>query len=263
MHYMRRLSSPLLYACLLMTCIIGFVCNRIPYDFTFLVRRLNDSALVEQALLSIPTCTPQDRPRQRRLLSTMQAWARFADAHDLRYWLAFGTLIGYVQRGGLLPHDSDVDILIMQQDTARLVALSNVSTAFDADTYVLRVQPQWRFVHYVNRSYVRSEGINFVAPNARFIHRKTHYHVDIWAAHETSLNRSANVEDYDSSSIMEYSNNYDWDTFPRNWTFPLRRCDFSGVKSWCPAEPSRLVAAKYGDIALSRSDTSCVNSTWV
>ena len=248
--------------CLVIVIVTGLVYNTIRYHVTSLVGRINDSALIEQALLTIPTCTPRDRPRQRLLLSTLQVWARFADAHGLRYWLAYGTLVGYVQRGGLLPHDADVDILIMQHDTARLVALSDVSTAFDANTYALRVQPLWRIVDYVNRSYFPSEGIHFVAPNARFIHRKSDCHVDIWAAHDPPSNHSAGVKDH-SSHIMDYSSDYDWESFPRNWTFPLRQCEFSGVKSWCPAEPSRLVAAKYGDSAVSQSDTSCVNSTWV
>ena len=46
------------------------------------------------------------------------------------------------------------------------------------------VHPQWHIVGYANRSYFPEKGINFVAPNARFIYRETGHYADIFPAYD-------------------------------------------------------------------------------
>src|SRR5262249_31580072 len=136
--------------------------------------------LIEKALKDIPTCTPNDRPHQRILLALLQAWAHLAEKHNLQYWLAYGSLVGYVQRRGLLPHDGDTDVVMMHDDMPKLV---NVSQLNFSSKYEIKIQPQWKIVGEKNRFYFYDQGINFVAPNARFVDRKTRNHVDIFPAY--------------------------------------------------------------------------------
>ncbi|CAF5146470.1 unnamed protein product, partial [Rotaria magnacalcarata] len=75
---------------------------------------------IEKVLVQIPTCTPDDGARQSALLHTLLQWSQFAQEHNIRYWIAYKTLLGYVQRDGLLPNALDFDILAMAQDTSRL-----------------------------------------------------------------------------------------------------------------------------------------------
>ncbi|CAF4740603.1 unnamed protein product, partial [Rotaria sp. Silwood2] len=46
------------------------------------------------------------------------------EQYNPQYWITFGTLVGYVQRRGLLPHDLDVDVIMMSDDTPQLIKLS-------------------------------------------------------------------------------------------------------------------------------------------
>ena len=212
---------------------------------------LDENSQLEIFLEQIPVCTQFDRYRQRHILKTLIAWHQFATEHQIEYWLSYGSLVGYVQRRGLLPHDEDVDILIRANDTRLLVPFTKTNFS---STFKMKVHPDWSIVGYENRSYYREKGINFVAPNARFVYRLLHYHVDIWPMYEF---------DPENETLTDYGEDYDWSSTPRNWTFPLKRCEFDGIQTWCPAEPEKLVTKLYGESALNESDTRCVDGAWV
>ncbi|CAF5169360.1 unnamed protein product, partial [Rotaria sp. Silwood1] len=177
---------------------------------------------IENALQQVPTCTSGDRPRQRRLLTNFQAWSHLAEQYNLQYWISYGTLVGYVQRRGLLPHDHDIDVTMMTDDTPQLINISRMNFSTD---YEIKVQPQWHIVGDTHRSYFREQGINFVAPNARFIHRKTRYHVDIFPAYDFNpLYANKSIEDKQSENLTIYNTKYNWLSYPRSWTYPLKTC---------------------------------------
>ena len=222
---------------------------------------MSDSELIEKALNQTPTCTPADRHRQRILLTSLQSWSKLAEEHHLQYWLSAGSLVGYVQRGGLLPHDPDTDITMMSDDVPRLIDIAQSNFSSD---YEIKVQPQWDVVGYKNRSYHYDKGIPFVAPNARFIHRKSGKHVDIFPAYYFNPDSFAQTSEKQlSRNLTEYSTSYGWLSYPRQWTYPLQICYFSEIKLLCPAQPKKLVEAIYGVDALTRSDTKCVKGKWV
>lgn len=63
---------------------------------------------------------------QKKLsLEILADFARFCDAHDLRYFLAYGTLIGAVRHGGYIPWDDDIDVQMPRADYDRLIELYN------------------------------------------------------------------------------------------------------------------------------------------
>ncbi|CAF1475528.1 unnamed protein product [Adineta steineri] len=226
-------------------------------NYTYFTQTTNYS--IENALEHIPICHSYDRSRQRCLLTTLHARTDFAHEHKIHYWIAYGTLIGYLQRGGLLPHDHDIDILILAQDTQYLVPFSNSSFS---SAYELKLYPQWSTVGYANRSYFRSEGIHFVAPNARFIDREFHYHVDIWPTYDFHPDQPTNIT-YLKKTLTDYDRSYSWVSSSIEWTFLLKPCIFSGVKAWCPAIPKRLVSMVYGIEANNETNKKCVNETWI
>lgn len=228
--------------------------DRISYEI-----QSNDHPNLEIILEQIPVCTSYDRYRQRNLLKMLIDWDQFASKHRIQYWIAYGTLVGYVQRRGLLPHDEDIDVVILGKDTERLVPFvtRNFSSKYD-----IKVHPRWYIPGYQNRSYYSSKGIDFIAPNARFTHRLLHYHIDIWPIYEYHPDHPKN-QTTTRRTLTDYNSDYEWSSTPRHWTFPLKRCEFSGIQVWCPAMPEKLVEKTYGASALNESDTRCVDGSWI
>ena len=226
------------------------------YDIHVVRKNISLKSIVAQ----ISNCTEYDRVRQHALLHVLRAWSIFATEHRIVYWIDYGTLLGYVRRNGLLPHDQDTDIGIPWEVTAKLEMLSR--TNFSDDFYLL-IQPLWRNPSYKNRSYFRTEGIHFVAPNARFYSRKGGYHVDIWPSYERMPNLTANsLSSIDNGTIIDYDNRYNFMENPRDWYYPLQKCEFSEIPVWCPAQPEKIVARIYGEKAVNTSDIICRNGTW-
>ncbi|CAF5223926.1 unnamed protein product, partial [Rotaria magnacalcarata] len=61
--------------------------------------RLSDEEFIEKVLKSVPTCESDDRDRQRYLLHGLQAWSQLAEKYNIQYWISYGTLVGFTQRG--------------------------------------------------------------------------------------------------------------------------------------------------------------------
>ena len=136
--------------------------------------------------------------------------------------------------------------------------LVNMSQTNFSSNYEIRVQPHWKIIGETKRSYFRDQGIHFVAPNARFMDRKTGDHVDIFPGYNFNPLYPNNT----SENITEYDVWYRWLSYPRNWTYPLQTCYFSEIKVLCPAQPEKIVATMYGVKSLTKSDRKCVNGSW-
>jgi hypothetical protein len=227
--------------------IIGsLIYDHYQYGYLFTSRSKHESLFIEQALERIPICNSHDRPRQRALLYTLQAWTHLAHSHDIRYWIAYKTLAGYLQHYDLSPYDQDIDVLIMAQDTPQLIELKKANYP---SNYELKVHPQWFMSKVSNRSYFPSKGIDFIMQNARFIDQKNNVSINIWPIYEKYPNRGV---------LTEYDKYDRWKSTAEEWIFPLRPCRFSGIKVWCPAQQKKLTASIYEQIS-----KHCSNGIWI
>lgn len=58
------------------------------------------------------------------LLDTFKRLILFLEGNDIRWWAAYGTMLGAVRHGGLIPWDDDIDIWVPRKDYERLLTMS-------------------------------------------------------------------------------------------------------------------------------------------
>ena len=260
MAYQSKLSARYLFISCLLMIFVCFVYVSYHPQFEPHEQIVNENIYIERALQHIPICSSDDRSRQRALLYILHAWHQFAQRHHIPYWIGHTTLLGYVHRQGLLPHQRELDLFTRAHHTSQLLHLSRSQSP--SSVYKLRVHPQWYLVKHTERSYFHSEDIDFIAPNARFIDTDEHVYINIWPVYDYNLNETR-MENNAKSMLTVYDRNSQWKSSPREWTYPLRECEYSGVKVWCPAKTQELVEDMYGKVLDRLVKKECANGSWV
>lgn len=69
------------------------------------------------------------------LLEMLDDFAALCDKHGLRWWTDFGTAIGALREGGMIPWDDDIDLCLMREDFEKLLAA--VESEMGGKYYVL------------------------------------------------------------------------------------------------------------------------------
>lgn len=67
--------------------------------------------------------TIDDDEARRLMLELLIAFAQYCDENGLRYFLAYGTLLGAVRHKGYIPWDNDVDVVMPRPDYDKLLGL--------------------------------------------------------------------------------------------------------------------------------------------
>ena len=62
----------------------------------------------------------QLRRAQLRMVDLLKFIDNICREHNLRYWIAYGTLIGAMRHGGFIPWDDDADICMPREDALKL-----------------------------------------------------------------------------------------------------------------------------------------------
>lgn len=93
--------------------------------------------------------------------------------HDLRYSLAYGTLIGAVRHKGFIPWDDDIDLMMPREDYEKLIAVWNQSAP---KGYILQnTRTDSDFTQ--NFTKIRKDHTTFLQDEAE---RTKHYHKGIF-----------------------------------------------------------------------------------
>ncbi len=57
------------------------------------------------------------------MFETLKEFASFCSTHHLRYYLAYGTLLGAVRHKGFIPWDDDIDVMMPEEDFLKMLSL--------------------------------------------------------------------------------------------------------------------------------------------
>jgi len=164
------------------------------------------------------------------------AWTKFAQAFGIEYWINFGSLLGKIRLGGIIPYDEDIDVMIPNNVTSTLESLSKwFSKTNNNSEYYLLVHPHWK-LRPSQRNF--SSPCNFKAPNARWQSRNLPLWVDIWSA-LPSLNNSANV------IFLDKYRKWNETDIPKSWVYPLKNCVFEKIETFCPNEEFKIINKFY------------------
>ena len=77
-------------------------------------------------LMSLKNITPDElRKWQLRLLDILVYFRDFCEEHNLKFYLAGGTMLGAIRHHGFIPWDDDVDVRMFRDDYEKLIRIWN------------------------------------------------------------------------------------------------------------------------------------------
>ncbi len=77
------------------------------------------------------------REIQQDVLLILECFDRFCQDNNLRYSLAYGTLIGAVRHKGFIPWDDDIDVLMPREDYEKMLQIGYDDGRFELKNYNL------------------------------------------------------------------------------------------------------------------------------
>jgi len=148
------------------------------------------------------------------ILSTFYFLIRFLEKYRIVYWLDWGTLLGAVRNGKIIPWDYDIDIGIHLSAVEKLELLKEEMNKFG---YTLSIDRNQKYARII-RFYTLEHGFDF--------------HVDIYPWTSEGDVAFPCVEPEQVRPLSEIRN--------------LSSIKFEGVICPCPLFPERALERKYG-----------------
>ena len=170
---------------------------------------------------------PFDREELRIVqLSLLKDFDSLCSRHGLRYYLAYGTLLGAIRHKGFIPWDDDIDVMMPRESYEQLKSILP-----PAGCYFIFPKEQrslWLFTKFCR------EGTRVIEPNVREIKRYGVY-IDIFPLDLTSATRQTMIE-YAKSNCLKR-------LFQASYVFNYAICEKSSsntIRKWVLRPLGRL-----------------------
>ena len=89
---------------------------------------------------------------QEKLLELLKFYDSFCKKHNLKYWLAGGSMIGAIREGGIIPWDDDIDVFMPREDYEKFIELfknNNVDSHYALAQTTSR--ENYHYVYWITR----------------------------------------------------------------------------------------------------------------
>lgn len=169
---------------------------------------------------------PRDPDLHEKLYNMMEYFDKFCQKHNIEYWAICGTALGMIRNKGIIPHDDDLDVGMLQDDLDKLILLSE---KFKKDGYIVKKSAN-NIVKFSQIKYLNDSEHIFSAWIDIFIFKKEN--------------------DSDNQIIIKYKNEQHQKSWPDEWfyekeLFPLRRFRFKKIKINGPLKPKKYLNRSY------------------
>ncbi len=151
----------------------------------------------------------------------------FARLDGVEAFIFFGTLLGCVRDGDIIPHDDDIDIYVNARDRRRLLA------ALEDSGFEVKLHPERKWYQFWRKPLVVQAirvqgGVLTYADFYLYDDRSADYLVDRW-------NFQGLWRDPDTTIHV-----------PKALIFPLQDAEMQGISLRIPAQPEKVCAYLYG-----------------
>jgi hypothetical protein len=232
---------------LIVVIIIGLAYDHHQRGRLFTERASNASYFIERALQTIPTCTYDDRARQRTLIDMLQTWTNLIHSFHIPYWISHQTLTSYNRYHNIAAYDLTIDLSVMAEDLSKIDRLVRANLSSD---YELKIFSERTIDNHWLMNLQANDSIDY---KAQLINSKLNVSINIWPSYVHSFVKHR-------PQLIQRVNSTNWTQSSLDLTLPLEWCVLSGIQVWCPAQPKSLVDSIYREIA---GNVSCRNSQWI
>lgn len=101
-------------------------------------------------------------------LETLKAFIAFCQANNLKYYAAYGTVLGAARHHGFIPWDDDIDVYMMRDDYDRYLRLmrTNPPKGYEQVEYVHDKEYYLPFAKFCNAHSTIANGPNTASVSA-------------------------------------------------------------------------------------------------
>ena len=202
-----------------------------------------------------PVCHSKSRLRE-----LLVRWDEMCRKHNITYMLTYGSLLGSLRNSDVIPWDTDLDVYIESRDNIKLSKLQD-SRSFNtrSESFHLVLDVDWDVLPVAKRRSFTCDGrlgttgtwnsCSFQGPLGRLIKGYEQY-LDIW-----DLDVLSNGSLFDRYPPGHH--------YQRSDIYPLQKCSFMGVETWCPSNPEVIFDVYYGYKEDRRSMWICKDGEWI
>ncbi|CAL8098145.1 unnamed protein product [Calicophoron daubneyi] len=199
-------------------------------------------------------CPTLSTERRRSLHKTLQRWIRFAKQNRIMWWICYGSLLGSVRDGDMIPYDTDVDIMVLGSDENKLRKAATKREKVVENQFNLVTRPDEHCI-FDNGSRTNCNGeatkeqadvCSFCGPLARAFYSYGE-HIDIYLTHlqfATDMEGRPVKFGYFDEGMQEYT--YAQNVSDLVYLFPLKTCRILGLTVPCPQQPRKVLELVYG-----------------